>query len=170
MLHDMNTYDRIFGAGPRGLLISLGLLAFTWQLESVVELPHILSNNAVRWSVFTLTIVTSAFVLIWSVKSLPPEARGRKLVTTGVYRYLRHPLYAAFLSCFNFGLAVLLNNWIYIIWAISLHGIWHWNVRSEETLMKIKFPKEYEDYCRVTGRFIPRLKYVQHNKPMQPTR
>ncbi len=153
----MNTYERIFGVGPRGLLISLVLLALAWQLKSAADLPNITTSYIVRWVVFGLTIVGSLWVVMWSVKSLPPAARGKELVTTGPYRYLRHPVYAAFLSCLNFGLAVLLNNWIYIIWAGLLHGVWHWNIRSEEELMNRAFPKEYQKYCKVTGRFVPRI-------------
>ncbi len=166
----MNTYERIFGAGPRGLLISLALLALAWQLEATVSLPSIIVSHFARWVVFVLTVVGSIFVVAWSAKSLPPAARGKKLVTTGAYRYLRHPLYAAFLSCFNFGLAVLLNNWIYVIWAVLLHVVWHWNIGSEERLMRREFPKEYVEYCKVTGRFIPRICSLQHNKSIQPTR
>ena len=165
----MNTYERIFGAGPRGLLISLALLAIAWQWESAAGLPNITANYWVRWVLFALTLVGAVFVVVWSLKSLPPATRGKKLVTNGVYRYVRHPLYAAFLSCFNFGLAVLLNNWIYIIWAVLLHGVWHWNIESEEKLMRREFPKEYEEYCQITGRFIPRIWSRQHNKPIQPT-
>ena len=166
----MNTYERIFGAGPRGLLISLVLLALAWQWESVVGLRHITANYWVCWGVFVFSVVVAVFVIVWSIKSLPPATRGKKLVTNGVYRYVRHPLYAAFVSCLNFGLAVLLNNWIYIIWALLLHGVWHWNIESEEKLMRREFPQEYEDYCQITGRFIPRFGSWQHNKPMQPNR
>ena len=166
----MNSYERIFGAGPRGLLIGLALLALAWQLESVVGLPSITASYVARWLVFLLTLVGTVLVVVWSLKSLPPATRGKELVTNGAYRYLRHPLYAAFLSCFNFGLAVLLNNWIYMIWAVLLHGVWHWNIESEEKLMRQEFPKQYEDYCQITGRFIPRIGSWQHNKPIQPTR
>ena len=166
----MNTYERIFGAGPRGSLISLALLALAWQLESVAGLPSITTSYLARWVVFVLTVVGAVLVVVWSLKSLPPATRGKELVTNGVYRYLRHPLYAAFLSCLNFGLAVLFNNWIYMIWAVLLHGVWHWNVESEEKLMRREFPSEYEEYCQITGRFIPRIGSCQHNKPIQPTR
>ena len=166
----MNSYERIFGAGPRGSLISLALLALAWQLESVVGLPSITASYVVRWLVFVLTVIGTVLIVVWSLKSLPPATRGKKLVTNGAYRYLRHPLYAAFLSCLNFGLAVLLNNWIYIIWAVLLHGVWHWNIESEEKLMRQEFPSEYEEYCQITGRFIPRIGSWQHNKPIQPTR
>ena len=166
----MNSYERIFGAGPRGSLISLALLAVAWQLESVVGLPSITASYFARWLVFVLTLIGTVLIVVWSLKSLPPATRGKKLVTNGAYRYLRHPLYAAFLSCLNFGLAVLLNNWIYIIWAVLLHGVWHWNIESEEKLMRQEFPSEYEEYCQITGRFIPRIGSWQHNKPIQPTR
>ncbi len=166
----MNSYERIFGAGPRGSLISLALLAVAWQLESVVGLPSITASYFARWLVFVLTVIGTVLIVVWSLKSLPPATRGKKLVTNGAYRYLRHPLYAAFLSCLNFGLAVLLNNWIYIIWAVLLHGVWHWNIESEEKLMRQEFPSEYEEYCQITGRFIPRIGSWQHNKPIQPTR
>ena len=166
----MNSYERIFGAGPRGLLISLALLALAWQLEFAVGLPSIITSHSFRWVVFGLTAVGSITLALWGVKSLPPAARGKELVTTGAYRYLRHPLYAALLSCFNFGLAVLLNNWIYMIWAVLLHGVWHWNVGSEEKLMRREFPNKYENYCGTTGRFVPRIWNLQHNKPIPPTR
>ena len=118
---------------------------------------------------FILSAVGSVVLLIWRVKSLPPGARGINLVTNGGYRYLRHPIYAALLSRFNFGLAAPLNNCIYRVWAILLHGVWHWNVRSEEKLMKREFPKDYENHCKVTGRFVQRPGGLQHHKPIQPT-
>lgn len=153
----MNTYDRLFGAGPRGLVISLGLLIVAWRLEPVVGLPAIIGSAVVRWAVFGLSVLGAAGLAAWSFKSLSPADRGAKLVTTGAYRYLRHPLYATLLSSFDFGLAVLLNNWIYLIWAVGLHAVWHWNIRKEEALMMQAFPEQYPEYCRRTGRFVPWL-------------
>jgi len=154
----MNSYQRIFGAGPRGLLASLVLLALARGLEPVLDTPEITSSVTVRRVVFSLAATGSLFLIVWSVASLPGPERGRRLVTAGAFRYFRHPLYAAFLSCFNFGLAVLLNRWIYVAWAVVVHVMWHWNVVSEERLMMREFPGAYQDYCRRTGRFVPRLR------------
>jgi protein-S-isoprenylcysteine O-methyltransferase len=153
----MNTYDRLFGTGPRGLLISIVLLALAWRLESVAGLSSIIDSDVARWGVFGLSVLGAAGLAAWSFKSLAPADRGVRLVTRGAYRYFRHPLYATLLSSFDFGLAVLLNNWIYVIWALALHGVWHWNIRKEEALMMQAFPEQYPDYCRTTGRFVPRL-------------
>lgn len=75
----------------------------------------------------------------------------------GAYRCFRHPVQATLLSSFDFGLAILLKNWIYLIWALGLHALWHWNIRKEEALMTQAFPEQYPEYCRRTGRFVPRL-------------
>ena len=81
---------------------------------------------------FGLLALATLFLLAWSVRSLPPADRGQRLVVEEAFRYFRHPLYAAFLTFFNFGLAVLLNSWLYVVWAVVLHPLWHLNVRGEE--------------------------------------
>lgn len=153
----MNSYQRIFGTGPRGLLLSLVLLAITRFIAP--DTPHTQISADVDLSrfIFILFSLVTLGIIFWSIRSLPPSKRGKELCTSGALHYLRHPLYGAFLSCFNFGLAFLFNNWIYIIWALLLHPLWHWNVRAEEKLMMREFPLEYDAYKKRTGRFFPRL-------------
>lgn len=153
----MKTYQRIFGSGPLGTVISLGLLFVAVLLEDVLGEMQITGSDAVRYIVFVLASVLTLLVIVWSVRSLPPAERGHNLVTTGAFTHFRHPLYGAFLSCFNFGLAIFLNNWVYVLWAFLLHPVWHWVVRGEEALMERAFPDVYREYAARTGRFFPRL-------------
>ena len=121
----MHNFQRIFGAGPRGLFLSLVLLGIAWKLKQYMDLPKIHGNSSLGLVIFiSLTVLTMATVL-WSLKSLTLEKRGEELVTTGAFKYFRHPLYAAFLTFFNFGLAILLDNYIYVIWPFysTLYGI-----------------------------------------------
>ena len=155
----MKSFDRIFGSGPIGLIISLALFFLVRFMTNYINTPRIFEeNNNIRILLFAgLTLITIVLI-IWSIKSLNPQDRGVKLITTGMFKYFRHPLYAAFLSVFNFGLAVFMNNWIYIIWASILHPVWHLLVMKEEKMLKEVFPNDYEEYCNRTGRFFPRLK------------
>lgn len=153
----MSTYQKIFGTGPRGLLISLIMLAIFIYVEKYFSALQITENDFFRSIIFYVLSAVTLVIIIWSVKSLPPADRGNKLVTAGAFKYFRHPLYGAFLSFFDFGLAVFLNNWIYIIWAILQHPVWHWNIKGEEKLMENAFPGEYEKYCKTTGRFFLKL-------------
>lgn len=133
------------------------LFVATYVLEDYVGLPDILTSDVVRYSVFIVLSGLGLTVVVWSLISLPLKERGRSLVTTGAYRYFRHPLYAAFLLLLNVGFAFLLNNWVYLCWALLMFPIWSLNVRSEEELMKNVFSESYDEYCRKTWRFIPKL-------------
>ena len=153
----MNLYQRIFGAGPLGTTISVLLLIVSLWLARHFDHLQITSNDNLRIVVFGLLSLVTLLIIAWSIRSLPPGERGMTLVTTGAFRYFRHPLYGAFLSFFNFGLAVFLNNWIIIAWAIVQHPVWHLVIRGEERLMQRAFPDQYAQYAAVTGRFFPRI-------------
>lgn len=154
----MNNFNRIFGSGPKGLLISLALLYLSFYLRDFFNTPKIFSGHVfARQSIFWILTIISIAVIVWSLVSLNPKLRGKTLVTTGALKYFRHPLYAAFLSFFDFGLAILLNNWIFVVWAVILHPIWHLLIAEEEKALKSVFPGEYEKYCENTGRFFPKL-------------
>jgi protein-S-isoprenylcysteine O-methyltransferase Ste14 len=153
----MNKFERIFGTGPRGLLISLILLAISAFIEKFFDLLQITDFDFLRYSIFGCLSTITVLIVLWSITSLSPSDRGNKLITVGAFKYFRHPLYGAFLTFFNFGLAILLNNWIYILWAIVLHLLWHWNIKGEEKLMEKVFAGEYAEYSQKTGRFFPRL-------------
>jgi protein-S-isoprenylcysteine O-methyltransferase Ste14 len=153
----MNTYDRIFGAGPRGVILSVALLSVAYYYEITVGLGDIFIIDSIRFAFIIALITFGLILLIWSLKSLPPTKRGKSLVITGAFKYFRHPLYASFLLFFNMGFACLLNDWIYVVWAIGMLPIWSLNVKSEETLMRREFGEEYVVYCNNTWRFVPRL-------------
>jgi protein-S-isoprenylcysteine O-methyltransferase Ste14 len=83
---------------------------------------------------------------------------GHTLVTSGIYRYIRHPMYA--------------SQWIWVIAQILL--LWNWvagptdllffipfyilRVRAEEKMMLDTFGDQYHEYMKKTGAVIPKLK------------
>ena len=151
-------FSKIFGSGPIGLFISLVLFFITNWLNHLINIPPLSNNHFLLNSIFLISCLITLIIIVWSVKSLPTADRGNKLCTTGAFKYLRHPLYAAFLSVFNFGLAIFLNSYIFIFWAALLHPIWHFIIRSEEKLMIDIFGEVYIDYQKKTGRFFPKLR------------
>jgi len=150
-------YDKLFGSGPVGVLLSLVLLSAAHQLNRRIHLPPVTNNRFLPSLAFFVSILITAVIIVWSVKSLPVADRGNKLCTTGAFKYVRHPLYAAFLSVFNFGLAVYLNSYLYLLWAVLLHPLWHLLIRSEERMLVDLFGEGYIEYQKKTGRFFPRL-------------
>ena len=81
-----------------------------------------------------------------------------RLVTGGVYRRIRHPMYAAH---WVWGIAqvLLLQNWIagYSMLVFFL-PMYLTRVPHEEQMMLESFGEEYRQYTNRTGRVIPRLR------------
>ena len=151
------SFNKFFGSGPVGFLVSLLLLFIARWLDLQIDLPPLSNNEFLLKTIFLVSGLVTLFIIIWSLKSLPVAKRGNKLCTTGAFKYVRHPFYAAFLTVFSFGLAIYLNSYIYIVWAVLLHPIWAYLVRPEEQLMIDLFGEAYLEYKKKTGRFVPRL-------------
>jgi protein-S-isoprenylcysteine O-methyltransferase Ste14 len=91
----------------------------------------------------------------WSVTL---EIRDRHaLITSGIYRHLRHPMYAAF-WLWAVAQALLLPNWIAGPAGIVGFGtLYFLRVGREEKLMLEMFQDEYRHYMARTGRIVPRI-------------
>jgi protein-S-isoprenylcysteine O-methyltransferase Ste14 len=91
-----------------------------------------------------------------NLPNVAPTPNNRaELVTTGLYRFARHPIYTGVL-CAAFGAALAHGNLIVI--AIAILFIPFFTVKSmyEERLLRAVYP-DYDDYARRTGRFFPGL-------------
>jgi protein-S-isoprenylcysteine O-methyltransferase Ste14 len=87
-----------------------------------------------------------------------PVAPPQHLVVTGLYRYVRNPMYVAVsLLIFGQGLlfgSVRLLEYGLVVWL----GFFAFVVLYEEPALRRKFGKEYEEFCAHVHRWIPRLK------------
>jgi Putative protein-S-isoprenylcysteine methyltransferase len=150
-------FQKTFGSGPIGVVVSLILLFIAFLINRQFYLPLIPDNALLLDSIFVAAVVLTLIIIAWSLRSLPAADRGNRLCTSGAFRYVRHPLYAAFLSVFNFGLAIWLNSYVYLVWALLLHPVWQYLVLDEERMMIATFGDAYREYAKRTGRFFPRL-------------
>jgi protein-S-isoprenylcysteine O-methyltransferase Ste14 len=91
----------------------------------------------------------------WSVTL---EIRDRHaLVTSGVYRHVRHPMYSAF-WLWAVAQALLLPNWIAgPAGLIGFGTLFFLRVGREEELMIQTFSDEYRRYMARTARIVPRI-------------
>jgi protein-S-isoprenylcysteine O-methyltransferase Ste14 len=91
----------------------------------------------------------------WSISL---EIRNEhRLVSTGIYRFIRHPMYSSF---FLMAIAqlLLLPNWF--AGATGLVGVgmlYAFRIRQEERMMIERFGAEYRNYMTHTARLIPWL-------------
>ena len=89
--------------------------------------------------------------------------KGHEIIKHGVYRRIRHPMYAA-IWLFSIAQALLLNNWL-AGWAVVFAFALMYVLRTpvEEQMMRDQFGKDYEDYMAETGRIFPLVMRRTHS-------
>jgi len=142
-----------------GLILWLSPLVYLinpfWMAWSKIGLPE-----SVRWLGVGIGILCTLGIywLFSSIGSgITPTSATRQqhqLITTGPYRWVRHPLYTVGSSMFiSFGM--MADNWfIAMLGVLAFIGMAIRTPKEEANLIE-KFGDEYREYMKTTGRFLP---------------
>lgn len=80
----------------------------------------------------------------------PPD----QIVTDGVYRYLRNPMYLGHLI-FMLGLVIALSSWLALALLVFHAGWFHLRVLRDEQRLESRFGESYRAYKTRVKRWIP---------------
>lgn len=162
------TNEKIVSRAPPGDRVLVGLvflgsivlpatyLFSPWLRFADYHLPSALMWCGVAVMILALWLFWRAHADLGLNWSITLELRKQhELITRGVYRRVRHPMYSAI---FLFALAqgFLLSNWL-AGWAgfVSFASLYFLRVRREEEMMCEKFGESYRAYMRRAGRLWP---------------
>jgi protein-S-isoprenylcysteine O-methyltransferase Ste14 len=140
----------------RGLEPRISTLAGTFLVTAIVLFPrHELSLTSAIVSTI-LVLVGDGFAVIILIQlrrsfSVMPEAR--ELVTSGVYRFVRHPLYLAEEIAAIGSVMQFLSAWTVLLLAIHIAFQFR-RMRNEEAILSEVFP-HYPTYQKKTAQIIP---------------
>ncbi len=148
------------------LLVALplfgGVLTFIvkpgWMAWAALEVPH-----WVRWVGVALGFLILP-VIDWVLRTLGANVsetvltkKDHQLVTTGPYRWVRHPLYAMGIVLFM-SLGLTAANWFILLWAlVALVWVRVVIVPGEEAQLVRVFGDAYQRYRQHAGVLWPRL-------------
>ena len=128
-----------------------------WMAWSKIGLPE-----SVRWLgvVMGLLCIAGIYWLFSSIGSgITPTSATRKqhtLVTSGPYRWVRHPLYTVGSALFiSFGM--MADNWFIAALGILTFILMAIRTPKEEANLIEKFGDEYREYMKRTGAFLPKF-------------
>ncbi len=122
-----------------------------------------------------MAIFAFALWLLWKAHddlghSFSPSVQLKKehaLVTLGVFRLIRHPIYAAH-GIWGIAQALLLQNWIaglsMLVFFLPLYLA---RVPREEQMMLERFGEEYREYMNKTGRVLPKFSNLGSGREMR---
>jgi protein-S-isoprenylcysteine O-methyltransferase Ste14 len=158
----------VFGETDRSdfMIIPCALFFFYGAASSVFELPFPLAlKKQVLYSgvlslcaivICTLSLVFFCLTLRTFGRSFRvgiDENTGDALITGGTFRISRNPIYTAFMFFF-LGICIAYPNIITTVFLILLTIVIHRQVLREETFLKTRYGKEYEEYCRKVRRYL----------------
>ncbi len=86
-----------------------------------------------------------------------------KPITSGPYRWIRHPMYTAHLLYFLSWLLVTANTLFLVNYLLTVAIITRRVLREEKALVE-KFGQEYTSYMKKTGRLIPSLRLREEKR------
>jgi protein-S-isoprenylcysteine O-methyltransferase Ste14 len=77
-------------------------------------------------------------------------------VTSGPYRYVRHPFYLSF-ALGLLGGSLAMANWFILLVGLIPFSFLVARTRIEEAKLIERFGAQYQEYMRRVGRFVPRI-------------
>ena len=122
----------------------------------------IIDGDAVRWLGVILFAAGGAmriwpvFVLGTRFSGLVAIQPGHTLVTSGIYRIIRHPSYLGLLVA-SLGWGLAFRSGVGVLLAALLIPPLVARIQAEERLLRSEFGAEYDAYCGRTSRLIPGL-------------
>jgi protein-S-isoprenylcysteine O-methyltransferase Ste14 len=161
-------FDRRLEGLPLAIAMRLSglvvwLATFTYLIwPSAIAWAGVPLPDWLRWSGAALGLA-GAGMMYWTLsnlgKNLTDTVSTRQeatLVTSGPYRFVRHPFYVTAALLF-LGASLLSANWL--IFAGGFAAMLFLMIRTprEEQKLIDKFGEEYRAYMARTGRFLPRL-------------
>jgi len=147
---------------PLGLAMMAGLIAFIVSPASMawsaVPLPVWL-----RWTGAVVGVL-AGLLLAWTFRSLGANLTDtvvtrtkHTLVTSGPYRWIRHPLYTS-VALATVANGLVAANWLVFVTGSLAFALLVIRCRTEEANLIARFGDEYLAYAAGTGRFLPRLR------------
>jgi protein-S-isoprenylcysteine O-methyltransferase Ste14 len=97
----------------------------------------------------------SALALGKSLTAHPIPGKNAQLVTDGLYRFVKHPIYSG-LILVGFGLTIAGGFFPHALFFLALVLLLNYKASFEEALLTRSYAG-YADYSKKTGRFVPRL-------------
>ena len=146
--------------GDAGQLILLGVFLVVWVGDSFfLSKSTFLSDYVplcIRLVILGLTLIIAINLFRSSHVVVHHEQRPNSVVSTGAFRYVRHPLYLASILTY-LGLTVFTVSLFSLALFVVIFVFHNYIASHEEKLLEERFGEEYRKYKKRTGKWVPRF-------------
>jgi protein-S-isoprenylcysteine O-methyltransferase Ste14 len=146
---------KVLSSGKLAALLAIVLQTVAPPVLPISSHPFALEiAGLIVYTLGLLAAVTARVQLGWNWSDIEKaHVRARhELVNWGLYRYVRHPIYAGDILLL-LGLELALNSW-FVLGGVAIAVYVRRRAITEEKDLRKNLPG-YEQYCRRTTRFLP---------------
>jgi protein-S-isoprenylcysteine O-methyltransferase Ste14 len=141
------------------LILVLILVTTNYLSKNKLEIIYLPDKHSISLLILLIGIfilINPVFKLIKSKTTVNPIKfkKVNKLVTSGIYKYSRNPMYLGMILIIISTTVIYLNYYSIITPLIFYFWINRFQIKREEVFLKEKFGKEYLLYCSKTRRWI----------------
>jgi len=122
-------------------------------------LPHFTQSNS--WILSSLMLIGMIFFTLGFIIFLAGAGQiyysklaKKGAVTGGLYKYVRHPQYTAFITM-GFGVLLIMPRFIVLITFVTMIFIYYFLARKEEKECEEKYGEKFKQYTQNTAMFLP---------------
>jgi protein-S-isoprenylcysteine O-methyltransferase Ste14 len=151
------------------MLITLRLAGFVGWLALLVWL---IKPGWIAWAALPIPVwlrwvgagllLAAGVLLVWTFRSLGQNLtdtvvtrQRHTLITTGPYRWVRHPFYTSAALMIP-ATTLVTANWLFLAFGGAVFGLLAVRTDREEANLIARFGDDYRNYMKRTGRFLPR--------------
>jgi protein-S-isoprenylcysteine O-methyltransferase Ste14 len=138
------------------ILIALLILVPNSGLNTGVFSTFLVGLSLISMFLGFVILALSAIALGKSLTAHPMPSKNAVLVTDGLYKFVKHPIYSGLILA-SFGLTIAGGFFPHVIFFVALVLLLNYKASFEEKLLASTYAG-YAEYSKKTGRFIPRLK------------
>ena len=152
------------------ILVTLRLIGITGMLGLIV---YFIKPDRMAWGAMSLPVwlrwtgvgllLIAGLLLVWMFRALGRNLtdtvvtrKEHTLVTTGPYRWVRHPFYTS-AALLTFASSLTAANWFFLVMGCGMFLLLAIRTWKEEENLIARFGDDYMKYMQRTGRFVPRL-------------
>lgn len=147
-----------FGRGPKFALLSIlytGLILALSRLY-VPHLKFVIFSQNVNIILGIILIVIGSMIFISSIVAVSRFLKEERLYTKGVYSFMRHPMYGAWLVYIVPGIILISGAVPGITVPIFMYLLFRILIRKEEKSLEERFGDEYLEYKKRVGLLFPK--------------
>lgn len=150
--------------GDAGQILLLGVFLVVWVGDSFFLQKSIFLSDylhlPIRLALLGVTLCVGMALFRATHSVVCSEPRPDRVVATGAFRYVRHPLYLSAIITY-LGLFLSTLSLYSLAMLVGIFVFYNFIAGYEERVLEIKFGEEYRQYKHATGKWVPKI--MNHN-------